>query len=298
MVSEWRRKLRTVLDNWEDKAFWYRLAEQYGLKNLHYRGGKPNLAGVDIMTAEWDTLIILDACRYDSFIDKKPSDWPATLPVRSKAANTYTFYSRNFNGKYTDTVVVTANPRTTQLRGGSFHDIIPVFKNDWNDKYGTVLPQIMAERTIEIHETYPKKRILSHWIQPHYPFVGGGLETPKFNDDSIWLEMKRGNVDPDVARESYEECLRTTLPHVRRVLDAITGMKVVSSDHGNVFGERPPCWPLPVYGHPRGILMDNLVTVPWMIVHDGDRREITSSGQYAVESDTEVEARLQDLGYL
>jgi hypothetical protein len=298
MGSVWRRKLSTVLNNWDDRSFWYRVIEQYGLKNLYYRGENHDQLGIDIMSAEWDTLIILDACRYDSFIENKPSDWPSTLPVRSKAANTYNFYSHNFDGKYTDTVVVTANPRTVQLRGNSFHDIVPVFEDDWNEVHGTVLPEVMAERTIEAHNKYPKKRILSHWIQPHYPFIGGDIETHMFNEDSIWLEIQRGNVNPDDARQAYKKCLRETFPHVQRVLDEITGMIVVSSDHGNVFGERPVGWPLPVYGHPRGILMEELVTIPWMIINSGERREITTGKQHTTEANTEIKSRLKDLGYV
>lgn len=298
-MGKWREKFDTIIEHRDDRAFWYRYLEKTLLRRRYYKNANENPSGVKVMDADWDTLIILDACRYDTFCKLQQESWPTALPVRSRAANTRNFYHRNFKGEHSDTVVVTANPRTTQIRGDAFHDIIPVFESDWNDDYGTVMPDIMAERTIEAHKKYPEKRILSHWIQPHYPFIGkSNFDRHAFNEDAVFLEIQRGNVDPDEARQAYEECLRTALPFVESVLDAVSGKIVISSDHGNVFGESPPGWPLPVYGHPRGVLMDELVTVPWMEIINGERRKLAAGSQSNIETEDDVEDRLRDLGYL
>ncbi|PSP82759.1 hypothetical protein BRC96_11165 [Halobacteriales archaeon QS_6_64_34] len=297
-MNAFSNNMTGILEKYSDRSLWYRAAEKYLLRKRYYKDGNQNPRGVNVMESDWDTLIVLDACRYDSFNKYKPDYWPSALPVRSRAANTSTFYLRNFDGDHSDTVVVTANPRTTQLRGGAFHDIIPVFEDDWDEDRGTVMPDVMAERTIEAHEMYPDKRILAHWIQPHYPFVGtSSFETHAFDDDAVFLKIQRGNVDPDEARHAYEECLQTTLPYVEDVVEAVSGKIVVSADHGNAFGESPPGWPLPVYGHPQGVLMNELVTVPWMEVVNGERRTITSGQRTRTEASTDVEERLQDLGY-
>lgn len=296
-----RQKIKKVVENWADRSFWFGAAEFYGLHKGYYRKANRDPLGIDIMSAEWDTLIILDACRYDTFVDCQIDSWPEAIPIRSKAANTYNFYTRNFQGANPDTVAVTANPRTTMLRGDAFHDIVPVYDTDWNDKHGTVMPDVMAKRTIEAHQKYPDKRILSHWIQPHYPFVGSKLTEHAFDGEAVWNELQRGTVSARNVKEAYEECLEYTLPHVQTILTSedVTGRIVVSSDHGNAFGESPPGWPLPVYGHPRGVLMEELVTVPWLIYETGtDRRKTVADKSREQSPSGDVEDRLADLGYV
>lgn len=79
----------------------------------------------------------------------------------------------------------------------------------------------------------------------------------------------------------------------------IPGKTVLSSDHGNMMGERT--WPVPIkmYGHPRDLRSEPLVTVPWAVLDDEDRRDIVDDG---VKSSTtaegdEITDRLQALGY-
>jgi hypothetical protein len=66
-----------------------------------------NEAGLDVFEADWDTLLILDACRYDLF--ERVSDLPGkTTAVRSKGSATEEFLRANFDGKRLhDTVYVT-----------------------------------------------------------------------------------------------------------------------------------------------------------------------------------------------
>lgn len=290
--------INTVLSNRSDSAFFMNLSYEYFLKNGYYRI-KPNSA-VDIMDRDWDTVILLDACRYDTFANCLPEGWPEPERVQTRAGNTWDFYGENFReAPYPDTVVVTANPRTVRRQGNSFHDIIPVFEHDWDDEVGTVRPESMAERTIEAHDEYPNKRILSHWIQPHYPFIGSDLlDGYKFEDEPVWNDLMRGELDPKTVYKAYKETLEVTLPHVQNVIDNVGGKTVVSSDHGNAFGERPWWFPIPIYGHPRGVRHPSVITVPWMVSEYDERREITADGVANITADGEqVEERLEALGY-
>lgn len=160
----------------------------------------------------------------------------------------------------------------------------------------------MAEQTIKAHDRFPEKRILSHWIQPHYPFIGSDeFIEYKFKEESVWQDLKRGVLeqsDEDVYR-AYRETLKLTLPYVSDVIDSIPGRVVVSSDHGNVFGVWKFPYPFKIYGHPRDVLIPELVDVPWVVFQNGDRRTITEEARERGEIDRgDIDERLSDLGYL
>lgn len=251
------------------------------------------------MDRDWDTAIILDACRYDTFINCLPDEWPKPEKIQSRAGNTWDFYGENFNNPpYSDTVVVTANPRTVQRCGDIFHEVIPVYEDHWDEETGTVLPDVMAEQTNAVHDRYPNKRILSHWIQPHYPFIGSDLlDGYEFDEEPVWEDLKRGKIDTKTVYRAYEETLEATLPHVDDVLSAVEGKCVVTSDHGNAFGEHPWWYPLPLYGHPRGVRHWSVIDVPWMVYDSGERRAINKGTIQNKEYDRDIEDRLKALGY-
>lgn len=164
------------------------------------------------------------------------------------------------------------------------------------------MPDEMAAATIDAHEEYPDKRILSHWMQPHYPFIGADGELADYpaDQESIWHDMHRGLVNLDEVYEAYRKTLVETFPYVKEMLDSVDGKVVVSSDHGNVFGERPWWYPFPVYGHPRNVWMSELVTVAW-VVFESERRSITAAknveGSDATADQDVVMSRHEDLGY-
>jgi len=83
------------------------------------------------------------------------------------------------------------------------------------------------------------------------------------------------------------------------LLDELDGKSVVTSDHGNLFGER--LWPIPIrrYGHPRGLRHPALIDVPWHEVPFETRREITADPPRSTEpvAGDLIQRRLEDLGY-
>lgn len=289
--------LQSLPERADDRAFWMTAGEH--LLSLYY--DRMPETGIDVAEQDWDTIIILDACRYDLFEEKRPESWPASLRVRSRSSHTTGFYKANFTGgPYLDTVLVTANPKAVKERGDKFHDVVKVYETDWDDDKGTVMPDAMARATIEAHEKYPDKRIVSHWIQPHYPFVGGKGGGYKFDGEAIWYDLMRGNLDPEDVYEDYAATLEMAIPYVQDVLDVVDGRTVVTSDHGNLFGEHPWFYPFPIYGHPRGIKHPDLVDVPWTVIDQGARRKTSAGESRVVDAgdDDEVKARLESLGYV
>jgi len=269
-----------------------------------------NEAGLDIFEADWDTLLILDACRYDLF--ERVADLPGkTTAVRSKGSATEEFLRANFDGKRLhDTVYVTASPMFHRHREEidvEFHETVNVWQEaGWDEQYRTVLPETMAEATLDAAEQFPNKRILAHFLQPHYPFLGETGKTAFDLDrlDFRWDDVATGKLDvPDeILERAYEETLEAVLPSVERLLSALQGRTVVTADHGQMLGER--LFPLPIreYGHPVGLYCEELVRVPWHVSDNGPRREITaesSSERTGTDTgDSLVDDRLRQLGYL
>jgi hypothetical protein len=283
------------------------------IDRLYYRRLRTwsyNENGMDFLDAEWDNLLILDACRYDLF--ERTSTLPGeTVPVLSRGSATEEFLRGNFDGRTRlDTVYVTASPMLHRNRDEidvRFHEVIDVWQDDgWDEQYRTVLPETVLEATLDAAERFPDKRLLVHFIQPHYPFLGPtGRE--HFDLDRLdfqWDDLRTGDpaVPEGAVRRAYEENLQEVLPFVEDLLFELDGRTVVTADHGQMFGER--LFPIPIreYGHPSGIYTEELVKVPWHVFEDGPRRDVvaeepaTSSERNANEE--EARKRLRELGYV
>ena len=277
-----------------------------------YRGSDDHC---DIVEEDWDTLVILDGCRYDLF--ERMNTISGNLESRQSAGSeSWEFLRTNFEGRELhDTVYLTANPHAPKLSDGTFHRRINVLESRWDEKLRTVLPGDMTDEAIRVHEMYPNKRIIVHYMQPHFPFIGkkgkkinqsgitGNSEEREESTEQphIWYGLMRNRLDVSEKEvyEAYEENLSLTLPHVKELLENIKGKTVVTSDHGNLTGESLRPIPVKGYGHPRGLHVDKLVTVPWLVIDNGRRRAVTEDPPRELErvDDDLVERRLSDLGY-
>lgn len=265
---------------------------------------------IQFLQREWDTLVILDACRYDFFEEYNPfSEKPEK--VHSNASHTREFLKRNFGTKeFPDIVYVTASPQLTACEA-SFAHVEHVWRDQWSDEHRTVLPEAMTDAALAMNEQFPNKRLVVHYMQPHYPFIGptgeeighhatftGGRRSRKYA--SVWEMLATGNVKEETVREAYAENLEIALPEVRRLVDALSGKTVITSDHGNLFGKKVTPLPFNLYGHPQGVRDPELTAVPWLELPYSERRQISSSNNLSEESlhTDKVDERLQDLGYL
>jgi len=284
------------------------------LNNVFYRLRQDS--PTKIMEEDWDTLIILDACRYDLFeqtIDTM--DWdPGPLESRiSLGSTSEEFLEKNFlSGEFQDTVYVNTNPYLprTGLDEGTFHAVINLL-DDWDDETHTVLPSTVVESSIKAHENFPNKRLIIHFMQPHYPFIGdnrfgerGWLPDSAENVDgkTVW-DLLREDPDQDAIESvwgAYQRNLELALDAVEELLEALDGTSVITSDHGNLIGERLS--PVPtkrMFGHPLGVYHPSLVKVPWYVIPGDARREVTSDPPIRTNSASEevTESRLEALGY-
>ncbi|NHN46220.1 hypothetical protein G9464_01220 [Halostella sp. JP-L12] len=278
------------------------------ISRLYYRRGRKwefNESGIDIFEKDWDTLALLDACRYDTFSDV--NELPGELrSVESRAASTYEFLVANVSERRLwDTVYVTANPMLHRHREQllpDFHAVENVWANEgWDEEYRTVRPKTVTEAAIRAHRRHPNKRLLVHYIQPHYPYIGPiGREHFPLQNLSLKNELAETDVSKETLKRAYRENLELALPAVRDLQKSVDGRTVISSDHGELLGERTGPVPLTEYGHPSGIYISALTQVPWHVCPTSERREIveTKPEQDAekIESET-VNDRLTALGY-
>jgi hypothetical protein len=316
MIERIRSALVEVADHYDDQRWWKRRITDRLIGSVHavYPGFG---TAVRIPAADWDNLIVLDGCRYDLFEETVDIDrFDSYGRIESLGSATPEWTRRNFGGgSFGDTVYVTANPQTSKHAGNSFHRIIAVWEDHFDDEVGTVFPGAVLNAALAASESYPNKRLIVHFMQPHHPFVGeqslnfGGVYDPdaivgdvdvaaqREGIYSPWQALEAGVVDLETVWRAYRSNLELVMEPVWDLLEAIEGRTVVTSDHGNLVGERG--WPVPMklYGHRAGVRLPGVVRVPWA-VSAGDRRRIIQEETAAEPVDEDqLESRLEELGY-
>ncbi|KDE58086.1 hypothetical protein EL22_07220 [Halostagnicola sp. A56] len=275
----------------------------------YYRHHIRNKEYTYVMEEDWDTLVILDGCRYDLF--EETDSIFGKLSARISAGScTRVWLDKNFPDTYPDTVLMSANPQTQMHEvEAKFHHCERLYESCWDDDLRTVPPAPAVDRVLEIAEEYPEKRLLVHLVQPHFPFIGEtgqqiqqrgftdegrqGKKTDGGGELHVWEQLKRGAVDKDTVWAAYRENLELALSEVSRIIEEVEGKTVLTSDHGNAAGE----WR--TYGHPCGRYHPSIVTVPWSESEFDSRRTVTEGKMTMDQATTnDVTQRLEDLGYV
>lgn len=310
--------LRELAANYDDRHWWYQRFVRRVVAPVQQRLWD---GGISVMEEDWDTLLVLDACRADAFETVVGKDeFDSYCRVTSRASATPEWVRKNFTGgSFGDTVYVTSNPWVSKEAGDAFHSIVDI----WADKYGidptaipgddaltavsgfefkdTIPADAVTEEALKAYDRYPEKRLIVHYYQPHAPYVGqpdGSLreEVPAFHPGD---ELRRGVVTRADIKEAYYDNLAYVYDHAGDVVDAVDGRTIVTADHGELFGER--LWPFPIrgYDHPVGLRTAAAVQVPWAVVERASRRRISDEGITESTVDEEhVRERLADLGYV
>lgn len=273
------------------------LIEVEGLCRKYVFGGND---GEYVLEQDWDNLIILDACRYDLFSNINTIRGNLEK-FTSRGTATGEFMRENFGGVTAqDVVYVSANPNPASVEA-KFAAVKEVWDYGWDESLHTVPPEIMVDETIKAEEEYPNKRIISHFLQPHYPWIGP--EGRKFmseygfrpggQKENIYIMMREGQVSIDWAWECYKENLEVTMPHIERLVNELTGKTVISSDHGEAFGT------MDIWGHADHAYVSELEIVPWLEAPYQKRKTIESDNSTEeMELNQEAKEHLKDLGYL
>ncbi len=267
---------------------------------------------MDVPDLDWDTLVVLDACPawlFESVIGTE--QWDHYETRLSGAGNTYNWLRRHWTGEYGNTVYIAGNPMVSRHAPGNFHDLNEAWRGAFDGSLGAPSAASVTKAGIAAHDSYSNKRIVTHYLQPHYPFVNqpdlqftsfAGTEELEVEGDprasDVWEALRKGIVTESAVREGYRSNLNYVIEEVEQLLSEIDGKVVVTSDHGNLFGKYTYPILIKEYGHSSGLPQPSLATIPWA-VRDGDRRAVEDSGAH---SDTgarpeEIESHLEALGY-
>lgn len=152
-----------------------------------------------IFETDWDILIVLDACRYDFFEECYERYMEGSLKkVASEGNRTLEWLRQTFGNRYLEDVVfVSANPYINSkgdIAGfdGTKHfgKIVDTWEGEWSDDLKTVKPRNVGKETRLAIAEHPDKQIISHFMQPHDPYlsigrVDGGEGTLNFLNKAI-----------------------------------------------------------------------------------------------------------------
>jgi len=282
-----------------------RAASHSALFGLYHNS--PISYGTPIFGREWDTLIILDACRPDALqevtndFEFLPDDVNSEYSV---ASSSKTWMTRNFASEYEDeiarTAYVTGNPFSeSHLERDSFAYLDEVWRYAWDDDVGSIAADHITDRAIAAGRKRSADRLIVHYMQPHFPNytdpIGPGMDIDTWGKewDSLWDKLKAKEISRELVWDSYVDNLRYVLESVEILLRNLDAEQVVlSADHGNLFGE----WGL--YGHPTNKPIPDLRRVPWTTLNAEDMKTYTPQLEATVQTESsDVERRLQDLGY-
>jgi hypothetical protein len=276
---------------------------------------RKNGSGVDIMNEDWDNLLILDACRYDKFSDHCDMEGKHNTVI-SKGNDSRSFIDKNFaDRELHDTIYITANPFVERLSDDVFYKVVykEVFEH-WDKELKTIPPSAIVEKTIEIHNEYPNKRLISHFMQPHAPYIGkkgkqmsSERKFGKFNpqiEEKGDYNIPTANI-PDAINENiisenelielYNENLDIVLEYAKKLVNNLDGKSVITSDHGELLGDK--LFGRKRYGHSR-YHMSELRRVPWFIPTFNGRREIEEGVPKSFDRLNDRKQHLQALGYM
>ena len=204
--------------------------------------------------------------------------------------------------KLKNVVFVNANPVIDNVLGDRIHRIfyryIPVWRKYWNENLGTVEPEYTYMMALKSFLRHPEKKMIIWFLQPHYPYIDKRFHHINALGREFMNKAVRSNRDKNLAIlmkimatlirrgylcagipdkvceymyharleavKAYTNNLIITLQYVKKLTGILPGRIVVSSDHGEAFGESlSKLLPLHVYGHPSRIRASFIIQVPY-----------------------------------
>jgi len=158
---------------------------------------------IKVMQESWDYLIILDACRYDYFekVWRNYFSEGQLLCKHSVGSCTDEWRDKSFPDYYDDIVYITANPQINvssrvfgYLASEHFKSIHEIWRESWDERSGTVLPDVVSRRARDIILQYPPNmRYIIHYLQPHAPY----LSVTYSRKSKTLQEFNQFLIDPD-----------------------------------------------------------------------------------------------------
>jgi len=235
-----------------------------------------------IHNSEWDTMIVLDACRHDFF--KKCNTFKGKLMnVQSIAPHTYSWATNTFTGKY-PWLYFSAHmwigdkirPKKPWNAVQHFKKVLPIWETEWNDDLGTVHPNAVGKYVRKYFEENPEEKCIIHYVQPHGPWIGKpGMKmhwTKELHDQyGVMADYMAQVKKPphNFMKKIYKANLNLVLRSIKKYVKYFPGQVVITADHGEMLGEWDKTYRMGLYLHKENFpkWADTLIKqVPWFIM--------------------------------
>jgi arylsulfatase A-like enzyme len=150
-----------------------------------------------------------------------------------------------------------------------FFKVVNVLEEDWDEELQMVTPEAVNRKFLAELDAHPEKRFIVHYLQPHYPYINLSRTEPDARIkkkpidrpekglgeflNSIGLNVRTikrllGRPSDQMGyimnkygvarlRDEYEENLVWVLEGVSKIITAVKGKVVITSDHGEMLGE-------------------------------------------------------------
>jgi len=236
---------------------------------VHRELGKAN--ATKVVEEDWDYLIVLDACRYDTF--REVVDRSAGYII-SGGTDTQSWLEWNFRKRYKDVIYIAGNPHFASahlkktLGFAPFYMVKEVWDYGWDSTLKAVPPEAVTNAALDTLCKFPDKRMIIHYNQPHTPYLSDRELRVDGTEKTIWDLARRGEISIERIKKAYKENLRIVMKEVERLEEQLSGRVIVTADHGDLFGE---CG---LYGHVGRLRVEALVKVPWLILKDEKKQKI------------------------
>jgi hypothetical protein len=300
-------------------------------ENLFLFGTSRFPIGTHVLDREWDILVILDTARVDA-LQILSDEYEFLTDVErmvSRGGTSPEWIAHTFDSEYKNelkqTAYITANPHAKTVledrqqlpshsaaarrfyRYGSWdpveisslalYDPVVSYHSDLEildvDFVGDVTPpQYITDRAIAVGREQSPKRMILHYMQPHYPWVSRAIEQDR--DIEEWEERpeRSKTYGRNKVFNAYLDDLRFVLDEIQVLLDNVDAETVaISSDHGDAFGE----WG--IYGHGPGRFHPQVRYVPWAITSASDNNEYDPQIDPPRETNSSMVSQLEALGY-
>lgn len=219
-----------------------------------------------------------------------------------------------------------------------FKEVVDAWDFSWDEDLSTVHPHDLNRVVINKLKRLGKDRMIVHYIQPHRPYLNADFQeiglgrdfarkkkTPKKLAILPKILMPFWNLLPvrqkamikkylhlkntfwqkvyldgtiDKVKKYYRDNLRIVLGAVSELILNLSGKIIITSDHGEAFGEKGE------FGHPPKTHIPSLVEVPWFKVEGSKRekeKEFTDREKNLDEKskseEEEIKKKLSSLGY-
>lgn len=280
--------------------------------------------GIDVISKDWDNLIILDACRYDMF--KEYNTLGGELEsVISKGSHSLDFCNNNFKGKRIhDTIYITTNPFGAVIGEDVFFKTVTSFEGEITihpeepkvDKtvseegdelrrthFRNVDPENLKELAISEHKKHPDKRLIIHFMQPHMPYIGEKAEKLRQSlREKHGITFETWNNNPESAKESMsslksaarrgyitdEELRNVYIENLSTVLDHVEDLLEEIDGKTVITADHGELlgekYIRKKYGHEPTLFVEELRKVPWLTIPSENRRNVNEENPVSRKS--------------